>query len=63
MGCRCCGFRCRGVQSFMVRVASSLVLFLLAGLCEIGGGYLIWQWWRNGAHWGVGTLGALALCL
>jgi small multidrug resistance family-3 protein len=47
----------------MVRVASSLALFILAGLCEIGGGYLVWQWWRNGAPWGVAAFGALALCL
>jgi small multidrug resistance family-3 protein len=47
----------------MAQVASSLALFMLAGLCEIGGGYLVWQWWRNEAHWGVGALGVLALCL
>ena len=47
----------------MVQVVSSLALFMLAGLCEVGGGYLIWQWWRNGASRGVGLLGALALCL
>lgn len=29
-------------------VLRSAVLFLLAGLCEIGGGYLVWQWLRNG---------------
>src|SRR5216117_256515 len=27
----------------------SIVLFLIAGLFEIGGGYLVWQWWRNGS--------------
>jgi small multidrug resistance family-3 protein len=63
MGCRCYGFRYRGAKRFMAQIASSLVLFMLAGLCEIGGGYLVWQWWRNGAHWGVGALGALVLCL
>jgi small multidrug resistance family-3 protein len=47
----------------MAEVAHSLALFVLAGLCEIGGGYLTWQWWRNGAHWGVGALGALVLFL
>ena len=36
---------------------------MLAGLCEVGGGYLIWQWWRNGASRGIGLLGALVLCL
>jgi small multidrug resistance family-3 protein len=41
----------------------SLLLFILAGLCEIGGGYLVWQWWRNGAYWPVGLLGAVVLVL
>lgn len=26
----------------------SLGLFALAGLCEIGGGYLVWLWLREG---------------
>lgn len=29
-------------------VFSSLGLFVLAGLCEIGGGYLVWLWFREG---------------
>ena len=41
----------------------SLTLFVLAGLCEIGGGYLVWQWWRNGAPRIVGLLGAVVLFL
>ncbi len=44
-------------------LAQSVGLFLFAGLCEIGGGYLIWQWWRNGAHWGTGIIGAVVLIL
>jgi small multidrug resistance family-3 protein len=44
-------------------VIRSLVLFAAAGLCEIGGGYLVWQWWRNGAATIVGVLGAVALVL
>jgi len=47
----------------MQTVYHSIALFLLAGLCEIGGGYLVWQWWRNGAHWGVGLIGAAILFL
>lgn len=47
----------------MARIAHSVALFLGAGLCEIGGGYLVWQWWRNGAQWYVGTLGAAILVL
>ena len=44
-------------------VARSTLLFLLAGLCEIGGGYFVWQWWRNGAHWMFGAAGAVVLFL
>jgi small multidrug resistance family-3 protein len=44
-------------------VAKSTLLFVLAGLSEISGGYLVWQWWRAGAHWGAGVVGALVLVL
>ena len=47
----------------MTAIARSLALFVLAGLCEIGGGYLVWQWWRTGASWLVGLLGAAILFL
>jgi small multidrug resistance family-3 protein len=41
----------------------SVALFVLAGLAEIGGGYLMWLWWREGRAWPVGLLGALVLVL
>lgn len=44
-------------------VARSLALFFVAGLFEIGGGYLIWQYWRHGAHWMTGVVGAITLVL
>ena len=44
-------------------VARSLMLFLVAGLFEIGGGYLVWQYWRHGASWLTGLFGAVALVL
>ena len=47
----------------MDAVARSAGLFALAALCEIGGGYLVWQWWRNGAAGLVGALGAAVLVL
>jgi len=47
----------------LTAIARSLALFVLAGLCEIGGGYLVWQWWRTGASWLVGLLGAAILVL
>ena len=47
----------------MVLVAKSFALFVAAGLCEIAGGYLIWQWWRNGASRFIGILGAAILIM
>ena len=44
-------------------VALSVGLFLLAALLEIGGGYLVWQWWRHGSSWIVGVAGALMLAV
>lgn len=47
----------------MVSILYTIVLFLLAGLAEIGGGYLIWQWLRAGEplYWGLG--GGIALAI
>jgi small multidrug resistance family-3 protein len=47
------------VEDGMTELTRSIVLFVLAGLCEIGGGWLMWLWWRNGAAPGLGA----ALCL
>jgi small multidrug resistance family-3 protein len=44
-------------------IVSSLLLFALAGLCEIGGGYLVWLWLRNGRGVLLGALGGLILFL
>ncbi|WP_084045631.1 YnfA family protein [Deinococcus hopiensis] len=41
----------------------SVVLFVLAGAAEIGGGYLVWLWLREGRPLWVGLLGALTLVL
>jgi small multidrug resistance family-3 protein len=37
------------------KILGSLFLFLLAGICEIGGGWLVWQSLREGrsAFWGI----------
>ena len=45
----------------MQSVTKSFLLFVLAGLCEIGGGYLVWQWWRQGAPRIIGLFGAIIL--
>ncbi|GGJ77238.1 YnfA family protein [Deinococcus aquiradiocola] len=41
----------------------SVLLFALAGLAEIGGGYLMWLWLREGRPVWVGAVGALMLVL
>ena len=47
----------------MQAVARSLVLFIVAGLCEIGGGWLIWQFWRERRGEVFGLAGVIALLL
>lgn len=42
---------------------ASLGFFVLAGLCEIGGGYLIWLAIRGNRHWMYVTMGAVVLVL
>jgi small multidrug resistance family-3 protein len=42
-------------------ITRSIALFIAAGLAEIGGGYLVWRWLREGAPVIVGVLGALIL--
>ena len=50
-------------QRSMPSNVRSVILFVLAGLCEIGGGWLVWQCWREGRGWPVGVAGAVALLL
>ena len=44
-----------------MEIAKSLFYFLLAGLCEIGGGYLIWLWLREGRSIWYAAFGAIVL--
>ncbi len=44
-----------------MQAAKSLFYFLLAGLCELGGGYLIWLWLRENRSIWLGVLGAVLL--
>lgn len=46
-----------------MEIAKSLLYFTLAGLCEIGGGYLVWQWLREGKSIWWALLGAVLLVL
>jgi small multidrug resistance family-3 protein len=45
------------------KTLSSVVLFVVAGLCEIGGGWLVWQWLREGRNFSWGLIGAFVLIL
>ncbi len=45
------------------QIIQSLVFFLLAGLCEIGGGYLVWLWLREDKSAWLGALGGAVLVL
>jgi small multidrug resistance family-3 protein len=47
----------------MLEVVRVLALFALAGLAEVGGGWLVWQWLREGKLWIWGALGAVILML
>jgi small multidrug resistance family-3 protein len=42
-------------------IITSLCLFFLAGLCEIGGGYLVWLWLREDMSWVLGVIGGFVL--
>jgi small multidrug resistance family-3 protein len=42
-------------------IIKSLIYFVLAGLCEIGGGYLVWLWLREGKPPRYGLAGAIVL--
>jgi len=47
----------------MVTIMTSIGYFLLAGLCEISGGYLVWLWLREGKPAGYAFVGAIILVL
>jgi small multidrug resistance family-3 protein len=47
----------------MIGVAKSLLLFVVAGLCEIGGGYLVWLWIKEGKPLYYGLIGLAVLGL
>jgi len=46
-----------------MQILQSLLLFVLAGLAEIGGGYLVWLWLRGGRGLLFGLIGGLVLFL
>lgn len=46
-----------------MEVVKSVLFFVLAGLFEIGGGYLVWLWLREGRSAWLGLAGAAVLIL
>lgn len=45
------------------KIANSVFFFLVAGLCEIAGGWLIWQWLREGKSISWSIIGGTLLIL
>ena len=46
-----------------INILKSFSLFVLAGFCEIGGGYLIWLWLKADKPLWYGIVGGLVLIL
>jgi small multidrug resistance family-3 protein len=46
-----------------MEIIKSLFFFILAGIFEIGGGYLIWLWLREGKSILYGIIGAVVLVI
>lgn len=46
-----------------MELVRSISLFLVAGLCEIGGGYLVWLWLRESKSVWLGLIGGIVLIL
>lgn len=51
------------IQMKNQKILTSVFLFFLAGLCEIGGGYLVWLWLREDFSWILGAAGGFVLFL
>ena len=45
------------------QICKSLFYFILAGLCEIGGGYLVWLWLREGKNILYALAGSIVLII
>ncbi|PLK44909.1 YnfA family protein [Emticicia sp. TH156] len=44
-------------------IIKTYFIFILAGVCEIGGGYLVWLWLKEGKSFWYGIIGGLILVL
>ena len=43
----------------LAAITHSVILFVLTGVCEIGGGWLVWKWLRDHKPTWWGLLGGL----
>ncbi|PJZ45129.1 YnfA family protein [Leptospira brenneri] len=50
-------------SDFIAQFIKPSLVFILAGLCEIGGGYLVWLWVHGNKSIGWGILGFVILGL
>lgn len=48
-------------EEIILEIISSIFYFILAGVFEIGGGYLVWLWLREGKSIIFGVFGAACL--
>lgn len=46
-----------------MEILKSIFYFVLAGIFEIGGGYLVWMWLRDGKSIWYGIAGAVSLII
>jgi len=46
-----------------MKVYLSIVIFIVAGLCEIGGGYMVWLWLKDNRSIWFGIIGGVILVL
>jgi len=44
-------------------IIRTVLLFIIAGLAEIGGGWLVWQWLREGKSGWLGAMGGAILII
>jgi small multidrug resistance family-3 protein len=54
---------CTRILIHYKKISYSLFFFFMAGLCEIGGGYLVWLWLRESYSWMLGAFGGFVLFL
>ncbi len=46
-----------------MKIILPLVIFILAGICEIAGGYFIWLFVKDNRHWWMALTGGFLLVL